>query len=72
MNQNLTYYKRSDFKKGYLCTMRQELLLKALKRSNWNVKQAFYLNYNPGQITFNYYYKILEAHRICLKLKKVI
>lgn len=69
---NITYYKPSDFKKGYLCTLKQELLLKALKRSNWDTKKAFELNFNPGDITFGNYYKVLDAHRICLKLRKII
>ena len=72
VNPNLDYHKPSDFKEGRLCTLRQRLLLKALIMSEWDTKKAFALNYNPGEITFTYYYKVLEAHRICLKLRKII
>lgn len=72
MNRNLKQYKKSDFKPGYICTMHQELLMKALIKSKWNVKQAIGLNYDENKISLNYYYQILEAYRICLKLKRVI
>lgn len=72
MNRNLKQYRKSDFKPGYICTMYQELLMKALIKSQWNIKIAIGLNYDENKISLNYYYQILEAYRICLKLKKVI
>lgn len=72
MNRNLDYHKPSDFKEGRLCTLRQRLLLKALIRSEWVVKDAILLNFEPFEISLPRYYQILEAHRICLKLRKIV
>lgn len=50
----------------------QQLLFKALKRTGFNVKQAIGLNFKEGSITPGHYYKLLEKHRICIKLRKII
>lgn len=72
MNRNLKQYRKSDFKPGYICTMHQQLILKALQKTGWCVKQSIDLNYSPGTITLSHYYQVIESLRICLKLKRVI
>lgn len=72
MNRNLKQYKASELKPGYICTMQQQLILRALQKTDWVVKQAIDLNYAPGTITISHYYQMLESLRICLKLKRVI
>lgn len=72
MNRNLKQYKASELKPGYIATMQQQLILRALQKTDWVVKQAIDLNYTPGSITISHYYQMLESLRICLKLRKVI
>lgn len=72
MNRNLRQYKKSDFQPGRLCTMQQQLILRALQKTDWCVKQSIDLNYSPGTITLSHYYQVIESLRICLKLRKII
>lgn len=72
MNRNLKQYKPSDFKDGFICTMHQRLILKALVKTKWNLEDAMLLNYNSGTVTVKYYKQVIENLRIDLTLRKII
>lgn len=72
MNRNLKQYKASELKPGYICTMQQQLILRALQKTDWCVKRSIDLNYAPHTISLSHYYQVIESLRICLKLRKVI
>lgn len=52
--------------------MQRKLLLTALIRSNWNMKEAMNLNYPDGNIKKNTYNRMLLDHQIHVKKKSFV
>jgi hypothetical protein len=52
--------------------MQQRLILKALRKSKWNLGESILLNFDGGTMTLNHYKQVIENLRISLEFKKII
>ncbi|MBS4042358.1 MAG: hypothetical protein KGZ59_00895 [Chitinophagaceae bacterium] len=68
-------YKRSDYTKGIkeynLLLNQRHLLIKALLRTKWRSKQAYYLNFEGSKYVVSYsgYLHLLKRHHISVLTK---
>ena len=66
-------YSSADYKKGSpefsLLRNQRLLIIKALIRSNWDLKKAFKLNFPKENICLNSYNKMTLNHHISVKNK---
>jgi hypothetical protein len=64
------YTRRTYFKGSMnLYLLERDLLIKALLKSNWNVKEAMSLNFPENNITQDNYYRKLARHQISIRNK---